>query len=254
MFETLKLKKKAETGDLPSIKALAERYRDKGDMTSALYWSGKYAKITRKQELSKYKLPNIMFFLDIDTMIKDGILSKSEYIDLLEEKAEECDDAQSLTMFALKFNGDENSFSNDRPRYFHWLKKAAELGDSDAQFLVGLLYNGDEDSMYDDADKYMYWLTKSAEQGNKSAQFFVGIRYSRDNMNGCIEDNPEKMVYWLTKSAEQGYANAQWWLGSTYCDGNLVPQDIEKGVALLKKAAEQGHESAIEALNQMGEE
>lgn len=212
MFESLKLKKKAEAGDLESMKALAELYRDKGDWDSALFWSGKYAKTTRINGLSEYDLFGIMHFLDIGTMINDGILSKSEYIDLLEKKAEECNDAMSLTLFALKFNGDENSFSNDRQRHFRWIKKAAELGEPNAQFLTGFLYNGDENSLYNDADKY---------------------------------------VYWLTKSAEQGFAYAQFMLGGIYFLGELVPQDMEKGIELLRKAAEQGEENAIEFLNQL---
>lgn len=212
MFESLKLKKKAEAGDLESMKALAELYRDKGDWDSALFWSGKYKKTTRINGLSEYDLSGIMHFLDIGTMINDGILSKSEYIDLLEKKAEECNDAMSLMLFAFKFNGDENSFSNDRQRYFRWIKKAAELGEPNAQFLTGLLYNGDENSLYNDADKY---------------------------------------VYWLTKSAEQGLAYAQFMLGGIYFLGKLVPQDMEKGIELLRKAAEQGEENAIECLNQL---
>ena len=74
------------------------------------------------------------------------------------------------------------------------------------------MYNGDENSLYNDADKY---------------------------------------VYWLTKSAEQGFAYAQFMLGGIYFLGELVPQDMEKGIELLRKAAEQGEENAIEFLNQL---
>lgn len=40
-------------------------------------------------------------------------------------------------------------------------------------------------------------------------------------------------------------------LGGIYFLGELVPQDMEKGIELLRKAAEQGEENAIEFLNQL---
>ena len=52
---------------------------------------------------------------------------------------------------------------------------------------------------------------------------------------------------------EQGDANAQYNLGVMYMNGEGVEQSTEEAIKWAKKAAEQGHEMAIQALESLNE-
>ncbi len=54
--------------------------------------------------------------------------------------------------------------------------------------------------------------------------------------------------------AEKGDAEAQNSVGNAYRDGDGVEQDLKKALVWYKKAAEQGNEKAIEALERLGQE
>lgn len=283
MFETLKLKKRANNGDVESMRALIKIYQSRGNSDAAFYWVKKaaeagdivsmkaladfypegevchivwtrrYERAIKIRELSKLDLASILMLPNFNEIVNDGLKSIDDYIDLLENKAEECDNALDLVVLALKFNGSEGSLCNDKKKYFRWISKAAEIGNSSAQFLLALLYNGNENSLCKDDEKYLYWLTKSAEQGCVEAQFALFISYNSKDER-CIENNPEKMIYWLIKAAEQGHPEAELCLAAMYITGDNFEKDMEKGIELLKKAADQGQETAIELLHQLNNE
>lgn len=56
----------------------------------------------------------------------------------------------------------------------------------------------------------------------------------------------------LEEAAREGNPRAQWELGLIYLQGDLVPQDAEKGALWVAKSAENGYELAQQVLNQMG--
>jgi len=69
-------------------------------------------------------------------------------------------------------------------------------------------------------------------------------------MSGCNMSDAE-MHKRTIKRAEGGDVDAQYTLGLQYYAGHEekgIPQDIEEGLKWYKKAAEQGHESAISSL------
>lgn len=91
-------------------------------------------------------------------------------------------------------------------------------------------------------------LISSAEQGDAEAQLLLGLNYSLGDIEGIPQDD-EKAVYWLTKAAEQGNADAQFEVAGNYLKGLGVDRNWEKVNYWLNKAAEQGHEKAQESLN-----
>ena len=55
-------------------------------------------------------------------------------------------------------------------------------------------------------------------------------------------------MYYLKLAAEQGNPEAQFQLAVCYFRGNGVEENIEEHLKWLKRAADQGHQKAIEAL------
>jgi TPR repeat protein len=48
-------------------------------------------------------------------------------------------------------------------------------------------------------------------------------------------------IYWLNLAAQQNFADAMHFLGRCFIDGNGVDRDKQTGIALITKAATQGH-------------
>ena len=59
-----------------------------------------------------------------------------------------------------------------------------------------------------------------------------------------IPQDSEKAVFWLEKAANQGDAQHQYWLGKRYADGKGIPQNSAKAVYWIRKAADSGFSSA----------
>ncbi len=63
----------------------------------------------------------------------------------------------------------------------------------------------------------------------------------------------ERAAELFQQAASQGDAGAQACLGGLYYNGEGVPKDVARGVALFKKAAAGGSEFAAEVLRDIGE-
>ena len=95
--------------------------------------------------------------------------------------------------------------------------------------------------MEQDYAQAVYWYRKAAAQGNVVAQKNLGICYE----NGfCVKQDPKQAVEWYRKSAEQGYADAQCCLAYCYESGTGVAADQEQAVFWYLKAAMQGNARA----------
>lgn len=123
---------------------------------------------------------------------------------------------------------------------FKWFEKSAKQGNAVGQNNLGLCYElgiGVEQS-YKEAVK---WYKKAAEQGEPQAQWNVGVDFYN-------KGDYAEAVKWFEKSAAQGYSGGQLMLGVCYFIGRGVDQDKTIGYDLVRKAAEQGNESAIQEL------
>src|SRR5450830_1098200 len=77
-----------------------------------------------------------------------------------------------------------------------------------------------------------------AKQGNATAQYNLGVLYER--ARGVPQDN-EKALLWLGRAASNGNASAQTNLGVMYDNGQGVEQNVEKAAQLFQLAAVQGN-------------
>ncbi len=136
----------------------------------------------------------------------------------------------------------------DTEKAVTWWMKSAEQNCAEAQFSLGLYYFDIQDY-----EKAFNWYEKSAAQGYARAQLNLGFMYftiaEKDYKKSLFHKNKFSLEYvkafelWI-KAAEQGNILAQRNLGFCYYEGKGTVQNREKGIELLKKAAEQGDETA----------
>jgi len=66
-----------------------------------------------------------------------------------------------------------------------------------------------------------------------------------------VPQNSEKAIYWLTKAAEQGNEEAQCALGVAYAQGDGVPQSYQEASYWWTRAANQGNAMAQNNLRKL---
>lgn len=81
---------------------------------------------------------------------------------------------------------------------------------------------------------------KVAKEESPESLFELGLNYLRGNDSLGIYMNKEKGIALIRRSAEQGNAEAQYCLGDCYANGEGVLQDYAQAVLWGRKAAEQG--------------
>ncbi len=123
------------------------------------------------------------------------------------------------------------------------LMEKADQGDSDAQYeLASQYYLGKV--VLKNKNKAVELLTDTASRGHVKSQAALGIIYIN-------EESFSLAANWLRKAADKGDANSQYYLGVMYMSGTGVYPNMQQGVSLLQKAANQGHVEAIDALNKL---
>ena len=80
-----------------------------------------------------------------------------------------------------------------------------------------------------------------AEKGNPRAQTELAMEYILGNE---LPEEPEKAVVWLLKAAKQDYADAQYLLGNCYKEGEGIKQNFEEALKWYREGASQNHREA----------
>ena len=132
-----------------------------------------------------------------------------------------------------------------------WTRKAAEAGHAPAQCQMGLFYmNGLGVDL--DEDKAVEWLNKAAAQNHAQAQYNLGIYYAKFS-----DEKAQRLAMkWLNEAVKQDYADAQFNLAQLYLNPHH-PASRKQGaggraIALLRRAAAQGHTAAKAKLKELG--
>ncbi len=84
-------------------------------------------------------------------------------------------------------------------------------------------------------------LSKAADAGHAKAQSLLGYIHDK------AEEN-QQAVHYYRLAAEQGDPDGEYGLGTLYAAGEGVERDPAAAVQWLKKASDQGHGAAIDAL------
>jgi TPR repeat protein len=177
------------------------------------------------------------------------------------QKAAEDGDVMSQFELAKKYGLGEG-VELDQAKAFGWFLKAAEGGNVDAMVAVALRLE-DGEGTKPDAKRARSWWRKAAELGNARAAYEcaneLGYTSRRsvliwDSGTETSRKNAALYLDWLTKSSDQGYLRAKhdlamtYFLGATESGAVLIPQNPEKGLQLLREAADAGYWNSIWAM------
>lgn len=135
-------------------------------------------------------------------------------------------------------------------RAFQLYQQAAEQGQAGAMIQLYRCYWIGIGVIPDHAQA-MQWLLKAAEANNPSAQYLMGYRYENRELEGSgaerqlLPSNMSEAVRWYRRAADQGWADGQYHLGLCYLKGTGVEQDEERGLELIRAAADREHSQAM---------
>lgn len=127
------------------------------------------------------------------------------------------------------------------------LQAVADSGDAAAMTALYVAYaNGRGVAV--DRGEALKWLVRATEAGDAYGQCLLGARYENpewekngDQLVRLPPPNWPEAVGWYHRSADQGWAGGQYHLGLCYIEGHGVEQDEERGLGLLRLAADQDH-------------
>lgn len=188
-------------------------------------------------------------------------------------KAKGMPEAEQCIKDTFEVHNDGNvSFSSEFDKMYDSLKKmmtASERGDPYAQWMRGFGKLDDKSSEYM-FNRGLYWVRKSAEQHFPPAQCSLGIVYCKgDRIKGKTEEGLKLVKesaqrLWmpaikylasrfsiatvlplLEEKVNEGDLEAIGMLGNAYLQGNDVEQDVDKGITLIRRAADGGDKIAM---------
>lgn len=127
-----------------------------------------------------------------------------------------------------------------------WLLKVSENeSDGSAAVLLGDIYYYEE-YHHQNYEEALSWYLKASQQSNLDGYKGLGSLYSQ---NIGLETFDKSLIDILEKAAENDDDVAETILGKLYFFGNVIPQNLEKAVSYLTKAATQGNELALSTLH-----
>lgn len=227
------LKKAAdEYGNSYAACMLGKVYADRGQKEFNPGRAISYLKqaIEKENDMAMYRLGKI--YLDGNIVMQD----KARGIELLSKAADEYKNAYAAcTLGKLYADQEQKEFSPGRA--ISYFKQAIEKENDMAMYYLGKIYLEGNITAQDN-EKGIELLKKAADTyHNQYAQYWLGKVY-------IDMDNPELAFQYWSLSAEQGNDLAIWRVGRCYLYGIGVERDVDKGLQILKQAAEEGNEYA----------
>jgi hypothetical protein len=121
---------------------------------------------------------------------------------------------------------------------------AADAGYAPAQALLGYIMDLAEDN-----EEAAALYQKAAAQGDKDGEFGLANLYG---VGEGVKKDEAKAVEYYTRAVDHGHLDAMLVLGQAYINGSLgLTADREKGLALIRRAAEQGYQPARVRLEEL---
>ncbi len=117
-----------------------------------------------------------------------------------------------------------------------WLEESVNEDNPNAEYLLGKTYLKGED-VEQDLPRAEALLKRSAEQGNCCAKFTLG----KAMLDGILPLDIPEATKLLTESADAGFAPAQYLMGKLLSQGDLIPQDLQRAIDYLERAAGQSN-------------
>lgn len=131
----------------------------------------------------------------------------------------------------------------------YWLEKASALGNAEAEYFLGTIYD-DENAAYYDKDKASEWYAKAFANGYCKVNAFDTVVSPRmDGMDVYFGLEGEDLEKVLSLWENDDYST----LGKMYLNGEIVKQNINKGLDCLEKAAYKNHDKTVGDLYYFGD-
>lgn len=149
-------------------------------------------------------------------------------------------DARSQALYGSALL-DGDGLAKNEAEGLKWLKLSAAKGDTRGLTILGFAYL-DGQGVPKNAAEALRLLLQASEKGYAVAQAEVAqLLYSGID----VPRNEAEAVRWAKRAAEQGDAGGQFILASAYLQGRGgLPQDVNKGLEYMRKAASNGHPGA----------
>ena len=145
-----------------------------------------------------------------------------------------------------------NGVMKDNDKAIEWFTKASENGDLDGIYHLGYILLKSSDQHNANHKKALTYLEKAAKLGHAEAQFCMGVCYSNQVY---LEPNQIKSLYWFELAALQDHPNASFNTGLYYYYGNeKTSPNKETALSFFEKAANSGHQEALQAVKSLKEE
>ncbi len=126
----------------------------------------------------------------------------------------------------------------------HW-RIAAEAGISEAQQRLGhaLVYGENPQTFAEGLGWLHRAATEGAADGKRDAACDLGNIYARGK--GGVQADMEKAAHWYAIAAEGGSVKAEFIYALLLLDGDVIPQDREAGMFMLRRAASRDYLPAM---------
>lgn len=158
-----------------------------------------------------------------------------------------CKAAEQGSVHAEVFVGmllyDGQGVPQNRPAALQHWRKAADAGIAEAQFRLGRALAQQPDSIAEGIALLEKAVREGQGGGIPQAATTLGNIYFR-GANGAPKDE-QKAAVWYAKGAAAGDPLAQWVYAEMLLEGNPVPKDEKRGLAMLRMAAGQDFIPAI---------
>ncbi|WP_116364770.1 serine/threonine-protein kinase [Parahaliea mediterranea] len=127
------------------------------------------------------------------------------------------------------------------PEAFAALRQRAIAGDNRAQLIVSELYDTGW-GVAEDPAQALQFARQAAASGNAFARYHYAMLQLAQARN---DEQRREALGALQASADAGFYLAQTVLGNERLEGRMLGRDIDDGLALLSRAAEQGDRNAL---------
>lgn len=207
-----------------------------------------------KDNLSKLWFP-IQFKLEkyeLNKVFKLKISNPRKAFELLQEYADGSNKLAKSHIFGCYIREDvaesywvKTNFKKAIEYYDELVKFESKIMDHPKfLYLLGLAYCQGDDSLRQDTAKGIRYLEQAVAKNDDEACILLGIYYFYGSHGIPIDE--QKGLSLIHQAANRGFASAQYLLATYYYD-----TDEAKSISYLNKAADQGHEDAVNALNEI---
>ena len=141
----------------------------------------------------------------------------------------------------------------DTQKAIELMRRAADQGESEAMRQLFIVYRWGPGVERDDTEARK-WLRLAAEHANATAQCQLGY-YSENpfqwdpyTTSYPLSNSMPEAIHWYRLAVAQGHSGAKYYLGLCYLKGKGVEFDEERGLELMRQAADQDNYYALSTL------